>query len=116
MTPEPTWPTPAQESTRPGSDQPLYARGYNQAIKDCQRAWRLANDDPSKSLVGEVRRSPKGLIYARFVPKVVSYPSLPWVRFQDSADDSHSAVVDAYVHGWPVIGAVPGTPAAEATR
>jgi hypothetical protein len=65
-------------------------------------------DDPSKDPVGTVRRDPReGNTYIRS-----DYNDLyPWISFGPMTGVQHHRVV-----GWEVIGAVPGTPAAEAQK
>ncbi len=62
-------------------------------------------DDPSKDEVGTVRRSPDGKVVAKG-----SRINFPWANLSaPKGDDSYHSNA---VAGWPVIGAVPGTPAA----
>lgn len=65
-------------------------------------------DDPSSDEVGTVRKDPE---YGEVVAKVSlsREEGRPWHSF-----DGGSTVTDQRVKEWPVIGAVPGTPAAEA--
>jgi hypothetical protein len=74
------------------------------AISECRAAWLATWDDPRQSAIGEVRRSPEGLIVA-----LQEASGWPWAAITGCRPNhSHSEVV-----GWPVIGQVPGTPAAE---
>ncbi len=103
---EPKWPQ-REDVKNVGLNEALYRAAYNRGIDECIAAYRLANDDPSKSPVGEVRRDPDvdGAIAIRF----------------DASDWAYICGNEGWgwrgcpeVKGWPVIGAVPGTPAAEA--
>lgn len=69
-------------------------------------------DDPSKDPVGTVRRS-VSLTYTKSEHAGCN-GNLPWVRL--TGDGNVRTYSDGEVVGLPVIGAVPGTPAAEAAE
>lgn len=106
MNAEPKWPT---VNNHPITD---YDHGYNHAIEACRAAWLVAADDPSASPVGEVRRAPTGESVVR-VPTQTTVPGVTlWVRVVDRKTPSMPwGYMDEAVKGWPVIGAVPGSPA-----
>lgn len=64
-------------------------------------------DDPSKDPTGTVRRNADGRIVTRVDTE------LPWLEYTDGFT-TYGWLHDDEVEGWPTIGAVPGTPAAEA--
>ena len=64
-------------------------------------------DDPSKDPIGTVRKGDKSSPVVRC--RVTSSDVHPWKSVMYTVSYSHDEVV-----GWPVTGAVPGTPAAEA--
>lgn len=63
-------------------------------------------DDPGQDPIGTVRKGPKSSPVVR--SRVMSDDTYPWKSVMYTINYSHDEVV-----GWPVIGAVPGTPAAE---
>jgi hypothetical protein len=72
-------------------------------------------DDPASDPIGTVRRSGDGLYAGESYVKT-AYPEYPWVSLSRGHEDGDSWRLsgngDRYVVGWPIIGAVPGTPAA----
>lgn len=115
MTEEPRWPTvdDVADAAAKAGDPPRLASKTEVAlaIKLCRDAWRALTDDPSKSPVGEVRSSPEGALYCR----VAHRTDFPWVLVHGGPPPAGwHWFPDDVVKGWPVIGAVPGTPAAEA--
>jgi hypothetical protein len=123
--PEPKWPTPDEVAAaidrRHGAPQTYCAWSTEKAIEMCRAAWLAANDDPSMSLVGEVRQSPSGLgktvmATSRAGTVELELGRLRWFVLKGAPEDWTTATYyyDSDVRGWPVIGAVPGTPAAEA--
>lgn len=67
--------------------------------------YREPADDPSKSPIGEVRRSSTAAVTVIKVGDTVA------TRWQ--AVETDASLGNEFVAGWEVIGAVPGTPAAE---
>jgi hypothetical protein len=65
-------------------------------------------DDPSKDPIGTVRRRPDGVVAAKS-----PNPDYPWRGFGEPCGENFATVS---VIGWPIIGSVPGTPAAEAEK
>jgi hypothetical protein len=75
-------------------------------------------DDPSRDPIGTVRRRPAGTSAGTSYVKT-AYPTFPWVRLDsghagDNGGWRLGGNSDGDVIGWPIIGAVPGTPAAVA--
>lgn len=105
---EPAWPTieKVQEACRKWLAD---AGQVQKAIDMCRAAWLAANDDPASSPVGEVRQLSvdDGNVATRW-PKgwLVGHPGME--------NGDFAWYMASFVKGWPVIGAVPGTPAAEA--
>lgn len=112
MTEEPRWPT--VRDVEGGASTPERFKAVTRAIDMCRAAWLASMDDPSKSPVGEVRRNPQGSYVSIRVDRITAdegytYPWLAVYSNGTTGGDSHDTV-----RGWPVIGAVPGTPAADA--
>lgn len=91
-------------------------KAAGRALEMCRKAFlewqRVENDDPASDLVGTVRLGPgSDDPYIRVVFHIAGR-SWQWVHLRSTG------VLDGYIHedvrGWPIIGAVPGTPAAEA--
>lgn len=82
------------------------------AIEKCRAAWLVANDEPSKSPIGEVRRDPDDP--KRFAQRLIwnVNGNDPWLITRRDGGGCYWAA-NTYVIGWPVIGAVPGSPAAK---
>jgi hypothetical protein len=71
-------------------------------------------DDPSKDPEGTYRRSDSGVVVARLDEQDES--GVEWVVVFRCGATDRRMYDHREVTGWPVIGAVPGTPAAEAQR
>ena len=92
-----------------GNDEPGAKWVLDQLAEMGHLTFRKPADDPSKDGVGVVRRGPGGQVVAKG-----ARIGFPWANLSAPKGDdtySNSAVID-----WPVIGVVPGTPAAEAER
>lgn len=105
---EPQWPA------RITADS-TWALGFNQAVEDCKDAWTKANDDPSKSLVGEIREhlGRPVIRVAHAVGLDREPPHYPWTLIADYEDGRSAGMTHANVTGCRVIGTIPGTPARE---
>lgn len=119
MTEEPRWPTATAVTRAFDSNFPAGCAYHPdmlaQAVIDaCRDAWRASLDDPSQSPVGEVRVHPvSGKATIRAVHAVgLDTSHYPWTLVD--ADGMTHGMTHCNVKGWPVIGQVPGTPAAEA--
>lgn len=111
----PVWPSPDEVRELAARSDPSAsaASAAWRAVQECITrfdAWHLlATDDPAADPIGSVRQGTDGRA---------------WIRRPESPDDRYPWIVadyqlgrvaartDAEVTGWPVLGAVPGTPAA----
>jgi mannose-6-phosphate isomerase-like protein (cupin superfamily) len=113
MTEEPRWPT-VDDVAKAAEPSWLPSRtDVALTIKLCRDAWLASVDDPAADPVGTVRRGTGGNGEAVAVKSTMAHDHVRYVWFAFTGRGNWQ-VDDEDVKGWPILGAVPGTPAAEA--
>lgn len=109
MTEEPRWPT--VRDVEGEASTPERFKAVTRAIDMCRAAWLASVDDPVRSPIGEMRETPSGGVIIKFFDDDgIDLRGGSWV----AVGTRLTTFANHHPRGWPVIGAVPGTPAAEA--